>query len=75
MNGFRKGLGKFILAMKHDWSDTTSSLKSPWTCNSRQFFRAHEGNTAEEHGVGNQKLQRPTQTHDVTEKSDVCNPI
>lgn len=75
MNGFRKGLGKFILAMEHDWSDTTSRLKSPWTCNCRQSFQAHEGNAAEERGAGNRKLQKLTQTHAVTEKSDVCNPI
>jgi len=53
MNGFRKGLGKFILAMKHDRSDTTSSLKSPQISNFRQSFQAHEGNAAEECGVGN----------------------
>ena len=75
MNGFRKGLGKFILAMKHDRSDTTSSLKSPQISNFRQSFQAHEGNAAEECGVGNWKLLKPTQTCAVTEKSDVCNPI
>lgn len=34
-----------------------------------------EGNAAEECGVGNRKLQKPTQTRVVMEKSDVCNPI
>lgn len=34
-----------------------------------------EGNAAEECRVGNQKLQKPTQTRAVMEKSDVCNPI